>query len=207
MDLQVALDRLPLERATEITRTVAERADWVEVGTSMIKEYGMRAVTEVVAAAAPTPVLADLKTVDDAEFELTMAFDAGARSATVLGLAPTPTLIAAVRVAAERECELMVDLLGLAGTELTEVVDRLPASVIFAAHVGKDSQRSGATPRELLGPWVGGRRVAIAGGLTSADLAALRDVPNLRAVIGSAVTRSNDQLAAIRELRRAAGRD
>ena len=49
MQLQIALDRMPLARATEITRAVAGEADWIEVGTSLIKQYGMEAVVQIVA--------------------------------------------------------------------------------------------------------------------------------------------------------------
>ena len=50
MHLQVALDRLDLDRAAELAAQVRGHADWIEVGTSLIKHYGMRSVTEVVAA-------------------------------------------------------------------------------------------------------------------------------------------------------------
>ena len=49
-----------------------------------------------------------------------------------------------------------------------------------------------------------GRRLALAGGLTVADLPALADLPDLRVIVGSAVTKSDDPLAAVQELRAAA---
>ena len=204
MQLQIALDRIPLDRAVELATTVAPHADWIEMGTSMIKSFGVAGLTAVVEAAAPTPVLADLKTVDDVRFELTMAYDAGARSATVMGLAPEVTVDSAARIADERERELVVDLLGLTSEQITALATRLPTSVVLAPHVGKDLQATGARPTDLLGPWAEGRRLAIAGGLTAEDLPALRDVPGLRVVVGSAVTKADDPLAAVLELRRAA---
>ena len=204
MQLQIALDRIPLDRAIELTEAVAPYADWIEMGTSMIKGFGTAGLTEVVKAAGDTPVLADLKTVDDVRFELTMAYDAGARSATVMGLAPGVTLDTAVQVAEERERELVVDLLGLTTEQITALADRLPASVVLAPHVGKDLQATGARPTDLLGPWAEGRRLAIAGGLTADDLPALRDVPGLRVVVGSAVTKADDPIGAAKALRRAA---
>ena len=204
MQLQIALDRLPLDRAIELAATVAPHADWVEMGTSMIKSFGAAGLTGVVQAAAPTPVLADLKTVDDVRFELDMAYDAGARSATVLGLAPEVTVDTAVRIAEERDRELVVDLLGLTQERIAALADRLPPSVVLAPHVGKDLQATGARPVDLLGPWAQGRRLAIAGGLTADDLPALRDVPGLRVVVGSAVTKADDPLDAVLTLRRAA---
>ncbi|HET6634619.1 MAG TPA: orotidine 5'-phosphate decarboxylase / HUMPS family protein, partial [Streptomyces sp.] len=91
LQIQIALDRMPLGRAVDLTGRVAPCADWIEVGTSLVKEFGMSAVRAVVDAAGGVPVLADLKTADDAAYEFTLAFDAGASSATVLGIASDAT--------------------------------------------------------------------------------------------------------------------
>ncbi|MFE7332853.1 orotidine 5'-phosphate decarboxylase / HUMPS family protein [Streptomyces sp. NPDC057565] len=100
LQLQIALDRIPLERAVRIAAAVAPHTDWIEVGTSLIKQFGMESIHQVVAAAHGAPVLADLKTADDAVFEFTLAYEAGASSATVLGIADDATLDKAVQLAA-----------------------------------------------------------------------------------------------------------
>jgi 3-hexulose-6-phosphate synthase len=205
MELQIALDRMPTAAALKLVAQLAPLVDWLEVGTSMIKRDGAAFIRDVVAAAGATPVLADLKTADDARWEFSMAYDAGARSATVLGLAPGATIDAAVAVAAERGLEVVVDLMGLDGTARRSLADRLPPEVVLAAHVSKDTQRTLASPLEQLGQWAEGRTVAIAGGLTAADLPALAG-RNLRVIIGSAVTAHPDPLRAIADLLAAAGR-
>ena len=208
MDLQVALDRLALDRAVAITEAVASRTDWVEVGTSMVKQFGQDGLREVVAAAGGTPVLADLKTADDVRFEFEMAFAAGARSVTVLGLAPDVSIDLAVEVTDEHGCELVVDLMGLTPQRIETLAARLPQRVRLAPHVSKDAQREGGRRvQDLLGPWSHGRRLALAGGLTARDLAPLADEPELRVIVGSAVTQAGDPAAAVEELRRAAGKD
>jgi 3-hexulose-6-phosphate synthase len=203
MELQIALDRIPLSRARDVTATVAPHADWIEVGTSLVKRYGVAGIAAIVAAAAGTPVLADLKTADDAAYEFALAYDAGAASATVLGLAADATLDTAVRVAEERGREVVVDLMELPGARRAALAARLPAHVVLAAHVGKDAQASGARPVDLLGPWADGRRLALAGGLTAADLPALAGRPGLRVIVGSAVTKADDPVAAVQDLRAA----
>jgi len=203
MELQIALDRIPLDHACEVTAAVAAHADWIEVGTSLVKRYGVTGIAAVVAAAAGTPVLADLKTADDAAYEFALAYDAGAASATVLGLAADVTLDTAVRVADERGREVVVDLMELSPTRCAALAARLPGPVVLAAHVGKDAQASGARPVDLLGPWAQGRRLALAGGLTATDMPALADRPDVRVIVGSAVTKSDDPLAAVQELRAA----
>ncbi len=205
MQLQIALDRLPADRALECARAVAPLVDWIEVGTSLVKQYGAAFIREVVDAAGDTPVLADLKTADDARWEFTMAYDAGARSATVLGLAASTTIDTAVAVAGERAREVVVDLMGLDAGQRAALADRTPATVVLAAHVGKDSQGSGAGPLDQLGLWAEGRLVAIAGGLGAADLPALAGT-DVRVIIGSAVTGSDDPVAAVTRLLDAAGR-
>ena len=203
MELQIALDRIPLSRAEEVTAAVAPHADWIEVGTSLVKRYGVDGIAAIVAAAAGTPVLADLKTADDAAYEFALAYDAGAASATVLGLAADATLGTAVRVAEERGREVVVDLMELPPERRAALADRLPGHVVLAAHVGKDAQASGLRPVDLLGPWARGRRLALASGLTAADLPALADLPDLRVIVGSAVTKADDPSAAVEELRAA----
>ncbi|HEV7168792.1 MAG TPA: orotidine 5'-phosphate decarboxylase / HUMPS family protein [Micrococcaceae bacterium] len=204
MQLQIALDRMPLARATEITRAVAGEADWIEVGTSLIKQYGMEAVVQIVAAAGGKPVLADLKTVDDAAFEFGLAFDAGAASATVLALADDITIETAVKVATDRGRETVVDLMGVDEARRMQMAQRLPSDVILAAHIGKDAQQPGSNPGELLGPWAAERSVAVAGGLGPQQVAALARINRLRAIIGSAITGAADPAAAAREVRAAA---
>ncbi|SDY11745.1 3-hexulose-6-phosphate synthase [Modestobacter sp. DSM 44400] len=207
MELQVALDRLPLTRALAVTGAVAPHADWIEVGTSLIKQYGVAGFTAIVEAAGATPVLADLKTADDAAFEFTLFYDAGASAATVLGLADDATVDTAVRIAEERGREVVVDFMGLSAGRRETLAARLAQTVVLAAHVGKDAQAGGARPADLLGSWADGRRLALAGGLTVEDLPALADVPALRVIVGSAVTQADDPLAAVLALGQAAHPD
>ncbi len=203
MELQIALDRIPLVHALDVTRSAAPLADWIEVGTSLVKRYGVDGLAQVVDAAGGTPVLVDLKTADDAAYEFALAYDAGAASATVLGLAADVTLDTAVRIADERGREVVVDLMELPPARRAVLAARLPAHVVIAAHVGKNAQASGLRPVDLLGPWADGRRLALAGGLTAADLPALADLPDVRVIIGSAVTKADDPVAAVQELRAA----
>jgi len=204
VQIQVALDRIPLEHALLITEAVRSQADWIEVGTSLVKQFGMAAVREVVSAAGATPVLADLKTADDARFEFTLAFDAGAASATVLALADDATIDLAVEVARDRGAEVLVDLMGVGEDRRQALARRLPPEVVLGAHVPKDAQARGGRPADLLGEWASARRIALAGGLTAADLPALAGWPDLRVIVGSAVTGAEHPVDAVHALRLAA---
>lgn len=201
MHLQVALDRLDLDRAAELAAQVRGHADWIEVGTSLIKRYGMRSVTEVVAAAGGTPVLADLKTADDAATEFGLAFEHGARAATVLAATTGATVHRCAELARQAGNEVVLDLLAVSARRRDELLAELPAEVVFAPHVGKDAQAAGHGLDDALGEWTRGRRIALAGGLTAADVARLRPAhPDLRVIVGSAITGAADPAAAAAEM-------
>ncbi|WP_413250275.1 orotidine 5'-phosphate decarboxylase / HUMPS family protein [Sinomonas flava] len=202
MELQIALDRLPRARALALARELAPSADVVEVGTSLIKAHGMDVVREIVAAAGPTPVLADLKTADDAATEFGMAFEAGARAATVLAVGHDATLEKAIRTAGDYGAETVVDLMATTEGRRTQLAANLPDDAVLAAHVAKDVQSAHDGPASLLGAWATGRKLALAGGLGADDLPALAGIPRLRVIVGSAVTGAADPLGAAQELRR-----
>src|SRR4029079_19434815 len=132
MELQIALDRIPLDHACEVTAAVAAHADWIEVGTSLVKRYGVTGIAAFASAPSASPVRADLKTADDSAYEVALAYDAGAASATVLGLAADATLDTAVRVAEERGCEVVVALMELPVPRCAVLAARLPAHVVLA---------------------------------------------------------------------------
>jgi 3-hexulose-6-phosphate synthase len=201
--LQIALDRIVLDRAEAITKAVCGDADWIEVGTSLVKRYGLAGIARIVDAAGSTPVLADFKIADDARTEVEMAAEAGAQSVTVLGLAAERTLVAAVETASDLHIELMVDLMELSAGGRARVAAAVPHASVLAAHVPKDAQTSRVSPAELLGPWAAGRRLALAGGLRLADIPALAGLGGVRLIVGSAITAANDPAAAARSFRSA----
>ncbi|WP_438387608.1 orotidine 5'-phosphate decarboxylase / HUMPS family protein [Actinopolyspora saharensis] len=207
MELQIALDRMELDEAVRLTERVAGRADRIEVGTSLVKRYGTRAVSEVVAAGGGTPVLADLKTADDLRTEFALAADGGARAVTVLGQAPEETVRRGVEVAAELGLELLVDLLGVSERRRERLLGMLPEWVLLGAHLGKDAQGTGGSVVDLLGDWVRGRRVAVAGGMTEEVVASLsRSGAASRAIVGSAITKAADPVERASRMREVAGR-
>jgi 3-hexulose-6-phosphate synthase len=195
MQMQVALDRVPTSRAVDLVRAVAPYADWLEVGTSLIKADGMAAVRAVVSAADAVPVLADMKTADDASTEVDMCHAAGARATTVLAIAPDETVRAAVQRTAELEMELVVDLLGTPERRCADLMARYADHhhLVWAGHVGKDDQAAGRFAAGLALLEVPSRdaRIALAGGLRLDDVPGLRRAhPGLRLIVGSAITKA-----------------
>jgi 3-hexulose-6-phosphate synthase len=201
MELQIALDRIPLARAVEVTRAVAADADWIEVGTSLIKAHGAASIARIAEAADGTPVLADAKIADDAAYEVALCVDAGARAVTVLAVAEDATIDAVVA----RAPETVVDLMATSPARRAELAARLPGDAVLSVHVGKDAQRAGRSVFDELGPWAAGRRLAVAGGLGVAEVARLaREYPAARAIVGAAITAADDPAEAARAFAEAA---
>lgn len=204
MQLQIAFDRMPIARAAEIARAVAGIADWIEVGTSLIKTGGVRGIEQIVEAAGSTPVLADLKSVDDAAYEFGLIFDAGAQAGTVLALAADASIETARSVAIDRGGEVLVDLMLAGPDRAAALASRMGPEAMLLAHVGKDTGSSGPDPLASVGAWAAGRRIAVAGGLTLASVESLRSHPGVRAIVGSAITAAPDPVEAALAFRAAA---
>lgn len=202
MELQIALDRIPLHRAVELTQALNRTTDWIEVGTSLIKQYGLTAVEQVVSAANGTPVLADTKTADDAFAELSMFYAAGAKSATVLGVTDPTSISKAIDVAAEHGAEIVIDLLGVDDVRSAALTDMAQGKrhVVVGLHAGKDTQQNGKR-QFAVEAWPASVRLAVAGGLTLHDLPHLRAArPDVRVIIGAAITSASDAVAVASEL-------
>lgn len=89
MKIQLALDRMTISEAIETAKEAEQYVDLIEVGTSLIKEYGVESISEIKKEFSLKPVLADMKTFDNATYEFSIAFDAGADMATVMGRLPS----------------------------------------------------------------------------------------------------------------------
>ena len=98
MLLQLALDA-PAHLA--VVDDLRDVVDIVEIGTPLLKRFGLSAISTVREIAPNVPVLADTKTVDGGKFEAEMVFAAGATFMTVLSCAPEATHTAVGEVAAD----------------------------------------------------------------------------------------------------------
>jgi len=198
MQLQIALDRLALDDAIQLARSIQYYADWIEVGTSLIKEFGMESVRRMRQALPTARILADVKTNDNARYEFELCYTAGADAATVMGTAPGATIETCVAVARERGKEVMIDLLATSSERQRELLKYREA--IFGVHVSKDVQEAGgkgtASMVSRLPDWAAERSVAIAGGISLDDIPALgARLPNLTVIVGTAITGASDPIA------------
>lgn len=200
--LQVALDLLELRRAVEIAEeSIKGGADWVEVGTPLIKSEGMNAVREL--KKLGYPVIADMKTIDTGRAEIEMAARSGADVIIVLGLSADSTLLEAIKAARKYGCEVMADLINSPepvkrAKELEELgIDYLNV------HVGIDQQMTGTDPIEVLKTVLQevSIPVAVAGGLDAERAAFCASLGAGIIIVGSSIVKSGNVTESTRRIR------
>jgi 3-hexulose-6-phosphate synthase len=194
MKIQLALDRMEIREAIAITRKVEDSIDWIEVGTSLIKEFGMTSVREIKQAYPAKTIVADIKTIDNARYEFEMCFEAGADVATVMGVSPLVTIEACMEVAKRYNKLVMIDLLNTTEQQKRDLMKYKNA--VFCEHVSKDQQEElgasnhGPVENSLYGPDM---TIAAAGGITLDSIDLLRKTLNPDIVIiGSAITKAEN---------------
>ena len=108
--LQVALDLLELKRALQIAQeSIDGGADWIEVGTPLIKSEGMSAIRSMRERFPDSVIVADMKIADTGTLEVEMAAKAGANIVCVLADADDAVIEEAVRAAQQYGIRIMAD--------------------------------------------------------------------------------------------------
>ncbi|QPA32621.1 3-hexulose-6-phosphate synthase [Thermaerobacillus caldiproteolyticus] len=202
MYIQLALDRMTVDKAIKITKEVNCYIDWIEVGTSLIKEFGIKSIYTIKNVFPDKPLVADIKTIDNAKYECELCFEAGADIITVMGVAPLVTIETCLNEAAKRKRNIMIDLLNVNETTLRKLIECKDA--IFCAHLSKDEQELSVSKAEhsfdrfnILED----RTLAIAGGISIDSIEKIKPFNPLIIIVGSAITQAADKVKAARELK------
>ncbi|MFD6438738.1 3-hexulose-6-phosphate synthase [Peribacillus sp. NPDC060186] len=195
MIIQLALDRMNMEEAIEMARTVESSIDWIEVGTSLIKEFGTTSIKKMKNQFPDKKIVADMKTMDNAAYEMELCFQAGADVATVMGVAPDVTIQKCLEKASEYKGQIMIDLLNVSDSRLEQL--QIYNQAVFCEHVSKDSQEIAEHAVTKMRKQDGLIR-AVAGGISLASLPEIiRQGPDV-IIIGSAITKAKDPAEAAR---------
>ncbi|MCG2361814.1 orotidine 5'-phosphate decarboxylase [Staphylococcus epidermidis] len=86
MELQLAIDLLNKEEAAELAKKVEEYVDIVEIGTPIVINEGLPAVQHLNENMSNAKVLAELKIMDAADYEVSQAVKFGADVVTIPGV-------------------------------------------------------------------------------------------------------------------------
>ncbi|MYL32019.1 Fe-S cluster assembly protein HesB [Pontibacillus yanchengensis] len=190
MNIQLALDRLTKEECIDVVNETREQIDWVEIGTGVIKEYGMDFVRDMKARFPEKTLVADMKTCDAGNHEAKQVFEAGADVTTVMAFAADQTIIDMLKVAKKYESRVMVDLLGVSDTKRITEIQSIGVDLV-SLHFGKDMQKSGELEDEYFSILKGQEdlEIAVAGGITVDSLPRVMKHNPDTVIVGSAITK------------------
>lgn len=199
MELQLALDLVNIPEAIDLIKEVEDHIDIVEIGTPVVINEGLHAVKAVKEAYPNLKVLADLKIMDAAGYEVMKAAEAGADIITILGAAEDMSIQGAVEEAKKQGKKILVDMIAvkdLAGR--AKELDAMGVDYI-CVHTGYDLQAVGKNSFEDLQTIknvVTKAKTAIAGGIKLETLPeAIKAQPDL-IIVGGGITGQDDKKAA-----------
>lgn len=138
MKLQVAIDRVTLEEVQASAVQFDGIVDVIEVGTSIIKDYGMNALKSVSSSVRQSEVLFDLKTIDEGAYEFEKGFDANADTLTVMASSSIDTIEQVYTLTADRDKKLLIDLLETSDEKIAGLQQFNEA--IFGLHYSHDNK-------------------------------------------------------------------
>lgn len=204
MELQLAIDLLNKEEATKLANKVKDYVDIVEIGTPIVINEGLPAVQHLNDNIDSVKVLADLKIMDAADYEVSQAVKFGADIVTILGVAEDASIKAAVDEAHKHGKQLLVDMIAVQNLEKrAKDLDDLGADYI-AVHTGYDLQAEGQSPLESLRKVksvISNSKVAVAGGIkpdTIKDI--VSENPDL-IIVGGGIANADDPVEAAKQCR------
>ncbi|PLS17222.1 MULTISPECIES: 3-hexulose-6-phosphate synthase [Bacillaceae] len=195
MELQLALDLVNIPQAIELVKEVEEHIDIVEIGTPVVINEGLRAVKEMKEAFPSLKVLADLKIMDAAGYEVMKASEAGADIITILGAAEDMSIKGAVEEAKKQGKKILVDMIAVKDLETrAQEVDAFGVDYI-CVHTGYDLQAVGKNSFEDLQTIkrvVKNAKTAVAGGIKLETLPeVIKAQPDL-VIVGGGITGQAD---------------
>lgn len=207
--IQLALDRMTIAEAIAMAKQVEAYIDWIEVGTSLIKEFGIESVRQMKQAFPHKTIVADIKTFDNAKYEFELCFEAGADVATVMGAAPDATLALCMQTARQYQAQTMIDLLNVSSAKIHEL--EIYTEAVLCHHVSKDEQehsgqvigqqstsqtQAPSDTQQTIQPMI-----AMAGGITLTTLPTiLQQAPSV-IIVGSAITQASQPAQAAQAIR------
>lgn len=201
MKLQTAIDRVSLEVAIVLAKQLDGKTDILEMGTSLVKDYGNLAIEKLREVLPQTSLLVDSKTIDEGAYEFNQAFRYGGDIVTAMGAASVDTLQACYDVAQKENKTMMIDLLEVSDEKIEQI--KLFPDAIYALHHSvdrKDHFDAAASVESFRQKHPEIKRLAIAGGidLRQAQLLAEQGIIEV-VIVGSKIAKAENPLQAVNE--------
>jgi len=197
MKLQLALDLVNIPQAIEVVKQVEQYVDIVEIGTPVVINEGLHAVKQVKEAFPNVSVLADLKIMDAAGYEVSQAVNAGADIVTILAVAEDESIKGAVAEAKKLGKEILVDMISVKDIKTrAQQLDEFGVDYI-CVHTGYDLQAVGKNSFEdlkAIKSVVKNAKTAVAGGIKLETLPEVIVAQPDLVIVGGGIT-SQDNLS------------
>jgi bifunctional enzyme Fae/Hps len=203
--LQIALDIPDIEAVKRVLASVPKSDSIIfEVGTPLIKRYGVGVIRELRKVVGDSFFVADLKTMDVGKVEVDIAFNETADAVCALGAASTETLNDFVYEARRLGIYSFIDMMEVSDpVSKLKALERLPDGVVL--HRSIDAEQRGEEPRwgyikeiresfrerKLL--------IAVAGGILPTTARVAIDAGADILIVGRYITQSRDVERAVRE--------
>ena len=205
--LQIALDLHQIGRTVVIAKEAVEGgADWIEVGTPLIKSEGAEAIRVLRKEFPGMKIVADTKTMDVGGYEVELMAKAGADVVTILGLADDGTLSEGVMVARKYGAEIMLDLINVPDkVKRAKEAEKIGVSYI-CLHMGIDEQMKGEEPPiEILKKIVAETNlpVAVAGGITADNAGEYVEAGASIVIVGGGIIKTQNIVESARSVKNA----
>lgn len=195
MKLQLAIDLEDIEGAIKLIEKTKPYIDIFEYGTPLVINFGLEGLKKIREAFPDITLLADLKIMDVASYEVNQAFKYGADITTILGVAEDQSIKDAVKAAHDAGKELLVDMIGVQDVaKRAKEVDAFGADYI-GTHTGYDLQALGQAPFEnfnAIKEVVTDSKTAIAGGIKLANAEEIEAANPDLLIIGGAIATADD---------------
>lgn len=204
MKLQLAIDLEDIDGSIKLIDKTKDYVDVFEYGTPLVINFGLEGLQKIRKAFPDITLLADLKIMDVAPYEVAQAYKYGADITTILAQAEDQSIKDAIKGAREAKKEILVDMIAVRDIEKrTKEVDQMGADYV-CTHTGYDTQDLGETPFETFHKMKSNTtktKTAVAGGIKidTADQI-IEENPDLL-IVGGGIATVDDPAAAAKTIK------
>lgn len=204
MKLQTAIDRVSLSKAEEMVKIFAGKTDIIEIGTSLVKDYGLFALKKLNQYKKDSLLLADLKTCDEGAYEFQQGYEQGFDILTVMGSASRETLEKCYEVSQSYKKYMLIDLLECSTEKIHEIADF--ENAIYCLHTSVDKNKDHNIIEEIQKfkqefPQI--QNICVAGGIKLDVCQEIKKENIQYVIVGSAITKSENMVEEIERFKEA----